>query len=132
MPPGKAAHLRKAAMKKRDLKLAALAAVSVFAAIGVIAMLPPSPGITKANYDRVEMGMTRGDVEAIFGEPDSRLLAISPDGSRRIDLWKADNGAMAVIHFLDGRVTNWEQCKRIESQEGIGEKIRRWLRWPWW
>jgi outer membrane protein assembly factor BamE (lipoprotein component of BamABCDE complex) len=51
-------------------RLALIAAVSLAIAavmVGVLVMLPPGPGVTKANFDRIEKGMTKAKVEEIFG-----------------------------------------------------------------
>ena len=54
--------------KKRLFLLASLPLV-IAVALGVLAMLPPSPGVTKANFNRIEIGMTIAEVEAILGGP---------------------------------------------------------------
>ena len=56
-------------MRKRWLLATATMAGLVGVVLLVVAMLPPRPGVTKANFDRVEVGMTKTDVEAILGEP---------------------------------------------------------------
>ena len=35
----------------------------------VLALLPARPAVTQANFDRLKEGMTRVEVEAIFGGP---------------------------------------------------------------
>ena len=47
----------------------ALFALAVGMAIVVPALWPPTPGVTYANYSRLEMGMTREQVEALLGVP---------------------------------------------------------------
>jgi hypothetical protein len=53
---------------KRWLSLGLLALGIVAAVLIVLALLPPRPGVTKENFDRIEIGMTEAEVEAIFGE----------------------------------------------------------------
>src|ERR1035438_9324153 len=82
--------------KKRLLLIASLPLVIVVT-LGVLAMLPPRPGVTKANFDRIEKGMTRAEVEQIFGGKGemARLHAIV-DGN-----WGADDGSFAITEFLE-------------------------------
>ena len=106
----------------------------------VLAMLPPDdrPGVTKANFDRVQDGMTKAEVEAIFGEkgkqPYILELSFEPhelaahvslcregfDGA----VWRSgDSGA--TIAFCNDRVV----LKRWGgSTETIFDKVCRWLR----
>ena len=59
------------AVTKRSLLLIASLPLTIAVTLGVLAMLPaifpPKPGVTKANFDRIEKGMTMTEVEAIFG-----------------------------------------------------------------
>ena len=59
--------------KKRLLLIVGGMAAFVGLTLGVLALLPPKPGVTKENYDRIEVGMTRGEVEQIFGGPANRF-----------------------------------------------------------
>lgn len=34
-----------------------------------VASLPPEPGVTRSNFNRVTIGMVKADVESIFGGP---------------------------------------------------------------
>ena len=45
----------------------AATALCVGIALGVLAVLPSGPGVAKANFDRIELGMTKAEVERIFG-----------------------------------------------------------------
>jgi outer membrane protein assembly factor BamE (lipoprotein component of BamABCDE complex) len=55
--------------KKKRLLLIASLPLTIALTLGVLAMLPPPPGVTKANFDRIQEGMTRAEVEEIFGKP---------------------------------------------------------------
>jgi len=94
--------------------------------LGVLAMLPPHTGVTKANFDRVELGMGRAEVEAIFGGPSVRKFQYRVDREvyvRRI--WLQSNGNDgAWIEFADDHVcdSGWGGI-----DETILDKIRRWL-----
>jgi hypothetical protein len=127
--------------KKRLVLISALPVIIVVA-LGVLAMIPPRPGVTKANFDRIEKGMTRAEVERIFGGPATEPnIAVLKDVYRNREqveaifgregqgtewgrYWKADDGAIAAIWFSDDCVTDtaWE-----DSDETIPNKIRRWL-----
>jgi hypothetical protein len=51
--------------KKRLLLLALPLAMAL--TLGVLAMLQPRPGVTKANFDRIQEGMSMAEVEQILG-----------------------------------------------------------------
>jgi hypothetical protein len=55
--------------KKRWMVLVGLLAVGVCVTLTVLALLPPRPGVTQANFDRIEVGMTLEEVETILGGP---------------------------------------------------------------
>ena len=50
-------------MTKKRLLLIACLPLTVAVTLGVLAMLPPRPGVTKTNFGRMEIGMTRVEVE---------------------------------------------------------------------
>src|ERR1035438_7357980 len=50
----------------------AILVASIGVALAVLALLPPRPGVTKENYDRIAIGMTYDEVEAILGPPGER------------------------------------------------------------
>jgi hypothetical protein len=56
-------------MPKKRLLLIASFPFTIALTLGVLAMLPPSPGVTKANFDRIKEGMTKAEVEEILGGP---------------------------------------------------------------
>jgi hypothetical protein len=47
------------APKRRLLLLASLPLAIVAMTLGVLALLPPSPGVTKTNFDRIMEEMTK-------------------------------------------------------------------------
>jgi hypothetical protein len=108
--------------KKRLLLLASLP-LTVLVIFGVLAMLPPRPGVTKANFDRVKEGMTLAEVEEIFGRVRD-LQGASPVEGTVLMFWQETDGSWARIEFLDDRVsaTVWG-----DSDQTIINKIRRWL-----
>lgn len=60
-------------MRRRYLAVAGILAILLGAGFGVGMMLPPSPGITKANFDRIEKGMMISDVEIILGRKANQI-----------------------------------------------------------
>ena len=114
-------------MKKRYPKLAALIAVTACTVLGVLAMLPDRPGVTKANFDRIQNGMAIREVEVILG----RHPNVEGDGNQGHQLfWTNEDGSCVMITLgSDAKVCGayW-----LESHEGVGRKFCRWIRWPWW
>jgi hypothetical protein len=53
--------------KKRWIVLAGMLAACVCLTLAVLALLPPRPGVTLANIDRIENGMTRAEIEKLLG-----------------------------------------------------------------
>ena len=85
--------------KKRLLLLVGAIAAVVGVTLGVLAMLPPKPGITKENFDRIENGMAFEDVNAIFGQqPDPWQSGVRANGWKQ-HLWKSNDGDFAIIAF---------------------------------
>ena len=102
--------------RKRIILIAALP-LAVIVTLCVLATLHRSH-VTKANFDRIQEGMTKAEVEQIFGE--------KGEWDAEIDrlVWQADDGTWASVWFIDGCVTqtNW-----LNPNETLLEKIRRWL-----
>jgi hypothetical protein len=55
--------------KKRWVVPAGMLAACVCLTLAVLALLPPRPGVTPANIERIEDGMTVAEVEKILGGP---------------------------------------------------------------
>ncbi len=90
--------------------------------IGVLAMLPPRPGVTKATFDRIQDGLTLSGVEELPGRENGGDI----EGTSR-GVWKANDGSIVCIRFVDDCVFGklW-----FDSDETILDKIRRWLHLP--
>jgi len=109
-------------MTKKRWLLAGCLIAFVGVVLSVLALLPPRTGVTKANFDRIEKGMTKVQIEGIFGRigkvvrEDVAVLA-----------WEADDESSTYIRFLDDRMidASWIQSK---SNETFSDKLRRWLR----
>ena len=113
-------------MTKKRMLLIAILPLAIIVTVGVLAMLPPRPGVTKTNFDQIQEGMTKAEVEAIFGGHPSKDFQYRV--KREIytsGIWCEDNGKeVAWIEFFDGKVcdTRWGGVN-----ESITDKIRRWL-----
>ena len=107
-------------MTKGRLLLIGLFPLAVVVALGVIAILPSGPGVTKSNFDRIENGMTTGEVEAIFGREGSIPVMHEHMWVR----WSANDGSGSVawIGFVDNCV---ERKEWLDSDATILDRIRR-------
>jgi hypothetical protein len=121
-------------MTKKRMALFAALPLIIAVIFGVLAMLPPDtrPGVTKANFDRIEKGMTLAEVEEIFGREGMMLSRTVGNGGKRTErfLWRAEDWSnsfsSAVVVFEDDHVVdadNW-------NTETFPNKIRRWLQLP--
>ncbi len=73
--------------------------------VGEAVSAPRLPGVTLANYDRVQNGMTYEEVAAIFGGPGGLVVEMEFAGARaEIYQWNAAAGGYAQISFLNGGV----------------------------
>ncbi len=115
-------------MKKRLLISAGILAACLALVLGVLAMLPPHSGVTKANYDQVKKGMTLAEVENLFSKKGDRF-----DGyvGKPAFYWQNEDRSYALIFFDDDKKVV-APAQWGDSTETIGDKICRWLRWPWW
>jgi hypothetical protein len=106
--------------KHRWLLLGLLLMCAVGIALVVLPWLPRA-GITKQNFDRIGVGMTRAEVEAIFGGPPSW----KPVGNRAE--W-ANDGAYdcATIDFDEGGCvmrTAWQDLDERTSVEKLLDRL---------
>jgi hypothetical protein len=111
---------------RRYLNCAVTLAACVCIALGVLAMLPPQPGITKANFDRVKIGMAWAEVDEIFGQAASERSTLG-GGLSNLASYGGDHGVSAHIDYCDDVVTRKEW---IDSMETFTDKLRRWLHLP--
>lgn len=111
--------------KRRYLISAAVLAACAGIALGALAMLPPRPGVTKANFDLIQKGMTGAEVEAILGVSPSERTMLSREGVAFAD-FRGDDGASATIDFRDDVATGNKTW--TASTKTLSEKLRRWLR----
>jgi hypothetical protein len=55
--------------KKWRIAAAVLFVLAALLAIAIPVLLPPTPGVTYANFSRIEKGMTQEEVERLLGKP---------------------------------------------------------------
>jgi hypothetical protein len=121
-------------MKRRYLIASGILAAGIGVVLGVLAILP-EPGVTKATLVQVEDGMTAQDVEVLIRVPPS--LSVGATVTRNgvsdelwLRRWCNADGSAANIYFdhRDGVVheKHWD-----DSTATIGERLRRWVQWPW-
>jgi hypothetical protein len=108
---------------RRLLLIAGTLAIGAFLSLVAFARLLPHPGVSEANFERVEIGMTEAEVEAIFGQPPLDPTKVP---FREHRFWMGEDRARVIIQFQDGVVTRkiW-----TPSQETALERICRWLHW---
>jgi hypothetical protein len=125
--------------KKWWLAIGLLLVLAVALGIGIPALWPTTPGVTYANFSRIEPGMTRSEVQAILGPPSMAVLRgdlaidlrILEDGKQIPDsyYWQCEIGEQVQIHFdKNDRVTTMHWNGSLESRNAW-EKLRDRLPW---
>jgi hypothetical protein len=110
-------------MTKKRLLLVAVVPLVAFLLLGVLAMMPPSPGVTKANFNRIEKGMTKAEVVQIFGGRGRPFLGDDESWM----LWEADDGSWVTIVFKDDGIADKHWQRWYDSDKTLLDKLRRWL-----
>ena len=108
--------------KARWILVAGLLVLAVLVGVGIFvpSLLPPSPGVTRANFDRIEDSMTFTEVEAICGRGPAQVFETFLVLEERNDEIKFARTCV----WTDGRgkaVINFDQTGRVMSRE--------WLPW---
>ena len=112
-------------MRKRLLLASGTMAGLVGVAVVVVAMLPPGPGVTKANFDRVETGMNLEAAERILGKAGEAMM-YRADFPMVWMRWEGDDGSVATFGLLNGHISR--KGVYTPSEEDVLKKLRRWLR----
>jgi len=90
--------------RRRILLSAAVFAACVAVLLGVLAMLPPRPGVTNANFDRIEKGMTFAEVMTILGRPGLEA-SMDPFDNNVSLFWFHADGSRTHVLFAAGKAT---------------------------
>jgi hypothetical protein len=84
---------------------------------------PPGPGVTWANVERIKVGMTQSEVEAVVGRPPQTwsrgpipLTDRSPPQYDRVLLWSDMECDILVYLDRDGRVIGREGVGSVGSR----------------
>ncbi|HZZ77091.1 MAG TPA: hypothetical protein VFE62_01150 [Gemmataceae bacterium] len=88
-------------MKNRWLMLVLLSIMTGCVVVVIVALwLTPVSGVTKENFDRIEVGMTRAEVEVILGSKAIARIRQRRDIFCFGNFWRdAESGAEAGIEF---------------------------------
>ena len=114
-------------MRRRVLLILAGLACLALLALSVLVMLPPRQGITKGNFERIEIGMTMEEVKEIFAPAEPFDTTPVNLGEPAVwQCWKGNDRSMALVRYVDGLVvlTEWEGPNDIILDK-IRHKIRR-------
>jgi hypothetical protein len=112
--------------KRRLLIGAAILTACVALAFAVVAMLPSQPGITKANFDRIEAGMSQAEVKAILGEPSDSSVGDFVPNTGTLQ-WNREDGTQIWVQFVADKST---RTNFHASTETIFDRVRHWLNLP--
>src|SRR5262245_50193020 len=119
--------------KKCWIAACVILVIGIALAFALPALLPPTPGVTYANYSRIEKGMTRAQVVQLLGEPNKlegfrRTLHERETGARSMFWHTAEDDTVEVV--LDGvglvELMAWNGIS--DDRTGL-EKLRDRLPW---
>ena len=105
-------------MTKKRLVVAASLAAFACLVLGILAMLPASSGPTKLKFDRIEMGMTKAQIEDIFNRTGAEHHYWSL-------IWRGDDGDVTVRFDHTNQAIDkfW-----TAHPDPFIQKLRRWFR----
>jgi hypothetical protein len=114
-------------MRKRLILATVAVAVIACIVLAALATLPPRSGVTKANFDRIKAGMSRAEVEELFGRPaDTSYLHGGLKIRHTVEVWHGVEGEATIIcDEARGLVADEQWSARDES---ILQRVRRLLR----
>ena len=122
--------------KNRWLLLGLLLLMTACVVVVVLAyVLPPRPGVTKENFDRIEVGMTRAEVEKIFGVENlpgrnplrrlSRQLFEDEDTDALADIHFDETDRVALAEWRPGRPDERTPLDKLLQRLHLREKPQR-------
>jgi hypothetical protein len=113
---------------KRHIVCAGIFVACVALLLAVLVTMRSRNGVTKANYDRIKKGMTLAEVQEVFGGQGAVFYGFV---NRRAYYWENEDRSNAIVLFHDDKNVV-ETAQWGDSTEGIGDRILRLIRWPWW
>jgi hypothetical protein len=107
--------------RKRLLLIGGFLATCGCVLLLMAALMPPTPGVTKANFDRIAVGMSEAQVREILGEDCGYVVG------RRICEWEGPDGARAVVAFEGGSVNGkvWSPSRETYLDK-LARRLRLW------
>jgi hypothetical protein len=121
-------------MTKRRWHAFAFAVAGVFGVVAgttllVLVLLLAGPGVTKANFDRIKAGMSRAEVEMLFGRPaDARYLHGGLKIRHTVEVWHGVEGEAEIVSDeAQGVVADEAWSAWSPRDEGILQRVRRLL-----
>ena len=116
-------------MKKGKFTKVAISAAVVCAISLIFSVVFRRPDVTIAEVNRIYVGMTQKEVEAILGCRKGKKIDV-PDGATleriTVQVWHGDHG-FALVYFGENDVVNgveWES-----HTPTLRQKLQRWLPW---
>jgi hypothetical protein len=119
--------------KRRCVVMACIAVVSVAISLPtILALIPSGPGPTKTNFDKIQKGMPRAEVEAILGPDGWCEAAFSSGIGFSWWVWTSKDGARVRVGYLmvpDGEIVRYtvNEMSWTPSNETTFERLKRWL-----
>jgi len=113
--------------RKWCVAIAVLFALAVALVIAIPTFLPPTPGVTYANYSRIEMGMARAQVDALLGSPEPHADDGPPD--RDWYCWRSADGDLVTIGFDKNNGVESAHWNELRDERSRLEKLRDRLPW---
>jgi hypothetical protein len=103
-------------MRKHKWKLLGLLAPGLALAAGAFVAWPQPivPGVTQENFDRVEVGMSGPEVEALLGEPDAIAWAPSVSSTLYLEVWL----------YMGGDRVSFDERQRVSRKESDDLLVR--------
>jgi hypothetical protein len=109
--------------KRRLVIVVAALAICIATVIATVMLMSERPCLNKANFNKVQMGMTRDEVERVLGQPVGQEDRI--DEGIVVVIWGLADRTQARVEFANGVV--WDMAYE-ESTETVRDKLRRWTR----
>lgn len=111
----------------RAVLLGAILILLVLAGASAVWLWEPWNPVSWRNYERVNHGMMRAEVEAIFGRSvRAGPLGFGVGGSDVwVEEWEGSGNRMIVVYTKDGRVDGSEFC--FANPPTLRQRVQKWL-----